>query len=282
MKILRIFCNFLLCLTLCIGISLVQIAVYDTTAAQSSKVEAIHLTSGDDEYVAYFDTYAFWATDITTNYKQDAKYRIRNVFNWKWWKKGMAWADYALDFSIATAKPIVVPIAQVNAVSIYYDITINDPMIEKDILQEYKTEELANNALYELYFILDKGYGDKEAIMTLGENPILLSEYVYTGDKIESDDIAVEYARWTSRNKTMYNHNWKLIKYNCGKYDRYFSKFITVDEYGQRDIKTAVVVLYYQQIVSTILAIAFTCKYPINFFQGRIEGKIRHDQRDRK
>lgn len=280
MRLLRILCNVLLCFTICFAVSLIQIGVYDISAAQSPNVEGIHLTSGDDEYVAYFDSYAFWGTDLSTNYQQDAKYRVRNWFNWAWWKKGMAWADYVVDFSVATVKPLVVPIAQVNAVSVYYGIDINNDNLEKDILLEYDNIDDANNALYELYFILDKGYGDKTSVYTFGDNPILLSDYVYSGERNSLDDPVVEYARWADENKTMYNHNWKLIKYNCGKYDHYFSKFISVDEYGTRNIKTAVVVLYYQQTVSMILAIIFTCKYPINFFQGRVEGKVKHGSRD--
>ena len=87
------------------------------------------------------------------------------------------------------------------------------------------------------------------------------------GDLTETD-----FAKWVRNNKELYNHNWKLTKYNCGSYNTYFTKFIMVDNDGTRHIKPAVIALYYQQYVAIIIAFVFVRKYPINFVQGKYEG----------
>lgn len=267
MKVLRFFCNVLLFFAVLIGISLVQIGVYDICASQSDDVSGIHILAPDDESVAYFDSYTFWAEDIGTGFKQPAKYRVRNWVGADWWKKGMGWLDTGIDFAIAAVKPIVVPIAQVNAVKNYYGYDINH-FDEYSLKYVYGSEEAYNNALYEVYVIFDKGYGDA---MTVGENPVAIQDYTYTGS-YEGDGNECDYARWVAKNKQLYNNIWKLEKYNCGTYDKYFKKFISVDG-DVRHIKTAAVVLYYQQYVSIVIALIFVIKYPINFLQGRYTGK---------
>lgn len=269
MRILRVICNILLFFAVLMSISLVQIGVYDLTAAQSDDVNAIHLLSPDDESVAYFDTYAFWAEDIGENFKQPAKYRVRNWVNANWWKKGMAWLDVGIDAVVAAIKPVVVPIAQVNAIKNYHGYTIND-FDDYFLKYVYTSETEYNNALYECYVIFEKGYG---MAMTAGENPIPISEYEYSGSYI-GDGGEIDYARWLQKNKQLYNNIWKLQKYNSKTYDKYFSKFIEEQD-GVRHIKVAAVVLYYQQYVSIILAFIFVIKYPITLGQIRIEGKKR-------
>lgn len=267
MKILRLICNILLFFVVVMGISVVQIGVYDLTAAQSDDVEGIHILSPDDESVAYFDTYAFWAEDIVENFKQPTKYRVRNWVNADWWKKGMKWADVGIDAVIAATKPILVPVAQVNAVRNYYGYDINE-FDEYFLKYVYDNEEEYNNALYEVYVIYGKGYG---TAMTAGENPIPINEYEYTGGYV-GDATEVDYARWVNKNKQLYNNIWKLQKYNSDTYKEYFTKFI-IDDGDVRHIKVATVVLYYQQYVSIILALIFVIKYPIMLGQIRVEGK---------
>lgn len=266
MKFLRFICNVFLFFGVLIGISLVQIGVYDICAAQSDDVDGIHILAPNEEDVAYFDSYAFWAEDIGTGFKQPAKYRIRNWASAGWWKKGMAWADYGLDFLIAAVKPVVVPVAQTNAVKNYYGYTINH-FDEYSLKYVYESEEAYNNALYEVYVIFDMGYGDA---MTCGETPVPIENWNYTGS-YEGDGNEVDYARWVNKNKKLYNNIWKLEKYNSGSYDKYYTKFVD-EEDGVRHIKTATIVLYYQQYVSIVIALIFVIKYPISLGQHRTEG----------
>lgn len=280
MKVLRFFCNLLYCIVLCFGISVVQVGMYDIVASQSSSVEGIHLSENEDTDTTYFDSYAFWATDIKTNYKQDAKYRVRNWFSWKWWKNGMGWADSVVDTVIATVKPIVVPVAQVNAVKEHYGRDLN--YFSNVIRESYSSDEEFNNALYEMnvYFGEYSQMYDSENIKIYNEDG-LISEYTYTGDFVitEETDLEYEYKKWIRNNKQLYNINWKLNKYNCGEYDKYFTKFISESDSGERYINTAVIVLYYQQYVSIIIAIFFVCKYPISLLQSRLEGSIFNKKR---
>lgn len=269
MKVLRFFCNFLLFLAVMIGVSFVQIGIYDISAAQSKDVEGVHIAASTEDKIAYFDSYTFWATDISTSFKQPAKYRIRNWGRANWWKNGMEWADKGLDLIIASIKPIVVPIAQINAVKNYRGKSIND--FDKDYFLKivYDNEENYNNALYELYVIYNQGYGEA---YTCGENPVPISEYEYTGEVDPTLNSENDYARWLVSHKQLYNTTWKLNKYNEPSYEKYYKKFIKETE-GVRNIKTGAVILYYQQYVSIILAIFFISKYPIGMVQARYAGK---------
>ena len=272
MKFLRFLCNLLMFIAITFGLSCIQVGLFDISAAQSSDVNAIHISSGDDSEIGYLDSYTFWIDDIKTNYTQDAKYRVRNWASWGWWKTGMAWADYVVDGTLATFKPILVPIAQVNATMIYYDKCIND--FNSELVRAYNSEEEINNALYELYVIYSEyAYTGKDVYTVDLDNSgdsVLISEYEYSGSEEGGDKVA--YARWVRNNKVLYNNDWKLNKYNCGTYDKYFTKFITTSESGERHIKAAVIVLYYQQYVSLIIALIFVIKFPINFLQGKYTG----------
>ena len=271
MKFLRFLCNFLLFFVYLIGVSLVQIGVYDLSAAQSEDVDGIHILAPNDSSIAYFDSYTFWADDIKENIKQPAKYRVRNWVGADWWKNGMGWLDKGIDVVIGVVKPIVVPIAQINAVKNYYG---RDIKYFEEVLVKYsygESEEAYNNALYEVYVIYDMGYGNAT---TAGINSIPIEDYQYTGNLAENS--SAEYARWVRDNKTMYNHIWKLNKYNSPTYTKYFNKFITEKD-GVRGIKTASIVLYYQGIVSFVVALFFICKFPINFVQGKYTGKDMKD-----
>lgn len=276
MKILRIICNIFLFIAVSISISLVQVGLFNMTAIQSKDIQEIKISSSQDSEISYFDNYVFWAEDIGENLKQPAKYRIRNWFNWKWWKKGMGWADSALDTTIAIIKPIIVPIAQVNAINNYYGYDLDD--FYEYLMEYYENDTELNNALYEVYVIFNRGYG--ETILSFGENREDIGFYNYTGEinKLSEDfNFEIEYARWVKRNGKLYNTIWKLNKYNGEDYNKYFKKFITHDvvdgEFVNRHIKTPVVVLYYQQFVSLILSLAFVIKYPISFVTGRYIGR---------
>ena len=276
LKLLRLLANIVLFFAVAFAVSVVQVGSFDLLAAQSPDVEAIHI-SADDEHVGYIDSYVFWGTDIGTGVVNEPKSRVRNWTDAEWWIKGTKWADYTVDTTIAIFKPILVPIAQINAIREFYGMTIDD--LSVGVLDGYKDTEAANNALYELYYINDYGYGKADEVhqITVDDkgNAIisdkLLSDWVYTGTFEAEGYDEVTYVRWTDSNKKLANYTWKLYKYNCGSYDKFFKKFIQVDSTGSRHIKPAVIVLYYQNIVSLIVAGFFVARYPINFFQVRVE-----------
>ena len=269
MKLLRIAMNITLCFILIILLSLVQIGLFDLMAAQSDRVDAIHISNGDDNNVGYFDSYEFWATDISTGLEVGAKYRVRNIFAWRWWKNGTKWLDVTIDAVIASVKPILTPIAQVNAVADYYGKTIDD--FYTALISEYNSEEDLKAAIYELYVIYGKGYGDASTI---------LEGYEYPADRLEktqgvinSVGIDTAYARWVRNNKDLYNTVWKLTKYNHNNgetYAKYYNKFLVKYDDGSVSIKPAVLVLYYLNFLAIVLAVTFVIKYPIGLFQAKI------------
>ena len=73
----------------------------------------------------------------------------------------------------------------------------------------------------------------------------------------------------------MYNTLWKLKKYNEPEYDKYFTKFIQTTENGDKYIKPAAIVLYYQQLVAIVIALIFIIKYPVALLQTRAVSKGR-------
>ena len=76
MKFLRFLCNFLLFVALCLSISLVQIGIYDiSAAAQSEDIDGIHIVAPHDNAVSYLDEFTFWGTDIKVGLKNEPKYR---------------------------------------------------------------------------------------------------------------------------------------------------------------------------------------------------------------
>ena len=282
MKALQIFLNILLCVVLAILLSFTQIGLFDLMAAQSPRVSGIHISAGDDEEIGYFDAYAFWGTDIATGLKTGAKYRIRNWFAWSWWKTGMKWADVALDAVISSVKPIFVQVAQVNAFADYYGKDIDD-FYQYLIDEEYGSEEALKKALYEVYCIYGRGYGEKPEILDGYEYSI--EEKSKIDNVINTSGFETSYARWVRNNSELYNTIWKLSKYNADNgnvYRSYYNKFIVELSDGSRSIEPAVMVLYYQNILSVGLAIFFVIKYPIGLFQAKITYKRhrRHEDDD--
>ena len=272
MKLLRIFLNIVLCVTIATLLSFTQIGIFDLMAAQSPRVDGIHISAGQDDEIGYFDAYGFWGTDISTGLEVGAKYRIRNWFAWSWWKTGMKWADVALDAVIASVKPIFAPVAQVNALADYYGRHIED--FYPELLEEYGSEEALKKALYEVYCIYGKGYGDVPAILDGYEYSI--EERSKIDNIINNDGFETAYARWVRNNKELYNTIWKLQKYNIDggqRYASYYSKFIVELSDGGRSIEPAVMVLYYQNLLSVALAIFFVIKYPIGLFQAKFSYK---------
>ena len=288
MKFLRFLCNFLMFFAVAFGISFVQVGLFDLSAAQSRDIQPIMISATEDEDIGYLDSYVFWVDDIAGNFEAGSKHRIRGWINADWWKTGMAWADTGLDAVIAATKPILVPIAQVNAIKNYYGYTVAE--FEDYVVSDYKTVEAANNALYEAYIIFDKGYG--ELPYTFGENSVLISEYEYTGNGLPEDaNFEAEYSRWTTKNKKLYNTMWKLSKYNSPRYEKWFKKFISYREvelengvikYEDRHIKTAITVMYYQQYVSLIVALIFVIKYPVSLLQVNVEAGDKDKRRRKK
>ena len=269
MKLLRIVMNITLCLVMIVLLSLTQIGLFDLMAAQSPRVDGIHISNGDDSVVGYFDSYEFWGTDIATGLKVGAKYRVRNIFAWKWWKNGTKWIDVTIDAVVATVKPIFAPVAQVNALADYYGKNIDD--FYSELLPEYDSEEDLKAALYEVYVIYAKGYGAA---------PLCLEGYEYPTERAEKTDSVIAsvgkdtaYARWVRNNSDLYNTIWKLSKYNHNNgetYAKFYNKFLVKYEDGSITIKPAVMVLYYLNFLAVVLAVAFVIKYPIGLFQAKI------------
>ncbi len=269
MKILRVFMNILLCVIMIFLLTLTQIGLFDLMAAQSPRVDGIHIATSEDDSVGYFDSYGFWGTDIKTGLEIGAKYRVRNIFAWRWWKNGTKWIDVTIDAVVATFKPIFVPVAQVNAVADYYGKNISD--FYSSLISEYESEEDLKAALYEVYVVYGKGYC---------EIPVELEGYAYPVEKLEKINILIKevgidtaYARWVRNNSELYNTIWKLTKYNHNNgetYAKYYNKFLVKYENGEVAIKPAVMVLYYLTTLSIILSIIFVIKYPIGLFQAKI------------
>ena len=306
MKFLRFLMNVGLLIFVAISITLSQCLIYNVLSWQSKSTNAIHLASPDTEDVNYIDIYGFWMTDIAGSYEAGAKYRIRNWFSWSWWNSGMKWADTALDWTISTIKPLVVPIAQVNALAEFYDRDLS--YFVDDILLEskYHNEEELSNALFEYFIVYENetlddndfayfaSYSDDTESLTpekweyTGNNEFAFAiaaaaEEVGAlsfGEYTELDRPVITeaaFGQWVRVNKVLYNYTWKIEKYNNPCYAGYFEKFVNVT-YGDngnetRTIKTAIVVLYTTFFVSNILALIFVIKYPINFWQARFVGR---------
>lgn len=270
MKFLRILCNILLCFALCSSLLILQICCYDVLAVQSSSISGIHIFPTDENGISFSDAYTFWVVDIKANLKQENKYRIRNWSTADWWKTGGIIPDGVLDTVIAVVKPIVVPVAEMNAIKNYYGLTIND-FSDYLVNHVYNGDEVAaNNALYELYTIFGRGYGEA---CIIGTN-IPISEYAYSGQyelDLSEEYTYGDYGRWVAKNSKLYNTSWKLTKYNSEEFSIYFSKFISNDN-GVRNIKPAAIVLYYAQLLALIISIIFVIKYPISFLTGRYIG----------
>lgn len=268
MKFLRFLCNFLLFIALCLSISLVQIGIYDiSAAAQSEDIDGIHIVAPHDNAVSYLDEFTFWGTDIKVGLKNEPKYRVRNWVANDWWKKGTKWIDYTIEFCVSVVKPIVFPVSESNALMNYYGYDINhfNEYFKKYV---FSTDEELNNALYEMYVIFGKGYGEAYAVGF--ESPVKIQDYEYTGTYKGAENLTeYDYARWVTTHRKLYNTVYRLERYNSDEFGKYFTKFITEDENGNRHIKSAAVVLYYQQYVAIILALVFVIKFPISFLQGR-------------
>lgn len=324
MKTLRVFLNIIFAMVMSVGILFVNVGVYALAAAQSPSVSAIHVGKvNDDDSVSMWDAFGFWGTDVAVGTKCEPKYRIRNWFyKWDGWQNGMGWADSALDFVISVGKPIVAPIAQVNALKEYHGRDISDFLVKEDLEDLYESytfktgerlsnEEVMERYVYELlveycpslitqndalsqdekealFIEFVAGYeSNSEKIVSIAtqkeiddlriENIELLTDTeidaAYAAYATRTDDTGNGYMKWVKKNGGLYNHIWKLEKYNHSEYNIYFSKFIDIDEHGTRTIKTPVVVLYYCFTVSIVLGIAFVCAYPIGLIQAKFVGK---------
>lgn len=311
MKFLRFLCNLIYFIALCFGISVVQVGAYDVLALQdgfsdSYNLQAIHVY-GNNDNVGYIDEYTFWGTDLSTGVSGDSKYRIRNWVDNDGWRNNMAWADKALDVVIGATKPIFVPIAQINALKDYYrvndgkenDLLFTDEQID-NLVKAYSDKDDSkdetvikmNNALYELvYFSENSGKGlynvgeyhitqfikDDEGNIMMSED-LLIKDYAYDLDNAPDYVKSLNFGKWERENRKLFNHAWKLNKYNGSQYDVYFRKFI--DNSGRdintRFIRSSVAVLYYQQLVAILVALFIVVKYPINLFSYRYEGKGKH------
>lgn len=293
-------------------------AVQDNFGLQSedgSSVEIVTVIPNDNQ-VMFIDSYTFWGTDIAAGVDCPAKYRIRS-WGEGWWSENMGWADVALDSVIAVFKPIFVPIAQVNALKEYYltdNYTVNTVYSYSNVSATdlYEAYVLFSDFTYDYYNrseapILDYlEYGgvkiaeyDYASEAAKSDNDTFFQvnssgEYYYDGTKI--GDLAAlkeycadesNYINWVKKNDECYNIDWKLHKYNSEVYDRYFTKFIhsyTQVENGVtievRSIKSSVVVLYFIQTTSLIVALIFVIKYPVSLLQLKYEdGKRRRKEK---
>ena len=309
MKFLRGLCNILLFIFSTIFICFVQVGAYDIIASQDNfgldkggetTVEIISIIP-DENKTEFIDSFKFWATDISTGVKTQPKYRIRSWGN-EWWAEHTKWADIALDAVIASVKPIFVPVAQANAIKDYY-LTENYDI--NSVYHRPDGTDLATDAeLYEAYVLFNQfTYTDSSelvasdktsSIFDLDYSTLNSDYFVFKEDEYYLNDTKIgsledlkeycsseyHYIQWLKKHKTVYNIDWKLQKYNNPAYEKFFRKFIhqssIKDSSGTfteiRTIKSSVVALYYIQIVSMILGLIFTIKYPVSLLQLKYEG----------
>ena len=320
MKLLRGFLNVLLCIVMAIVITLAQMGIFGLIAAQSKKVDGVHITT-TSENVSYWDAYGFWGTSVATacnEIKEEGpKYRVRNWFSWSWWKDGTKFIDTGIDYVVAVIKPVIVPIAEIDSLATYKNQSMNTLLLtpvfddennvvgyelSESVVKAYKTKKLAYAQLYE-YFIcyntveitseiwdvvktgmLENGYNTTDAIKS--ENTAKLTIANYLGDATPGTDgkTSADYGRWVRNNSTVYNHVYKLHKYNSESYDPYVKKFLietqNADGTYSYIIKTPAVVLYSMIYISLILAIAFVICYPVALIQAKITGKRQKNGED--
>lgn len=311
MKFLRWLCNVLLFIFMTVVISVVQIGGYDLVASEDnfglnkeggSSIEVITVLP-DSEKVEFIDTFKFWATDISTGVKTQPKYRIRN-WGSGWWSKNMKWADIALDATTAVFKPVFTPIAQVNAIKDYY---LTDAYTINTVYHYNGNNVVSDDELYEMYVLFsDYTFGENTDEVVKTSNGELVKDFNYAASSDENkffkeadgiyyyDDKAIgdfedlkeycqdelNYMTWVKAHAKAYNIDWKLQKYNQEAYAKYYKKFIYTevlkDSEGNiikesRVIKSSIVVLYFIQLTSVILALIFTIKYPVSLLQLKYE-----------
>jgi hypothetical protein len=85
------------------------------------------------------DLFALQGTDIKVNLKQPAKYRVRTWFGVNWWYNGTGWLDKTIDVIAGATKPLVVPIAQVNAIKDYTGRTMADFINDDELFNRLLT-----------------------------------------------------------------------------------------------------------------------------------------------
>lgn len=258
----------------------------------------------NDEKVEFIDTFKFWGTDIATGVKTEPKYRVRN-WGSGWWSKNMKWADIAVDSTVAVFKPIFVPIAQVNALKDYY---LTETYTANDVFHRNGEDIVSDTDLYEMYVLFSNFTygGDNISEEICASSGVAIKDFNYNdsdaegkffkfsdgnyyhGDTLIGDYSALEeycadelnYMTWVKDNKVAYNIDWKLQKYNQKAYAKYYKKFIHSDFLKDssrkiirevRVIKSSVVVLYFIQFTSAILALVFVIKYPVSLLQVKYE-----------
>jgi hypothetical protein len=289
MKALRVLVNTVFCLFLIVVILLTQALVFDLLSVQSSDVDPI-LPVGDEESVGILDLFTLWGTDIGTNVGLSvhggAKYRVRNWFNTKWWRGGTGWVDVCVDLVAGIVKPVVVPIAQINAIERYTGRTMADFILDDDLVfviqkeGDYASKEAVYDDLLHYYTAIHPSEFTVEIYNAFVEKGVISTEIPYESYKSASDVSKDVYEEWIRDHKAVYNNLWKLTKYNNGSYNKYLNKFVHIDDDGDRLIKSTAVVLCLSFYISIILAIFFVIRFPINFFQGRYTGRCLREDGD--
>lgn len=276
MKFFRFLLNSGLFILVFFGVQLISIIGYNAVAIQTSDskviIPVVQLSQTDR--VSQFDAYEFIAVDLATNYVKDdsVKFRIRSLINAEWWIKGMKWADYALDGVIALAKPVLVPVAQVDNLKEYRDIEGRD-FIEN--LELIYSKSYPTNADVKL----------KEDLIRLGEvryddlvkYNLLTDVEVYVGEVIIKQEVVteLEFAKFADKSPKVYNEFWKVQKYNHKFYDNIHLRLIEDDT-----VRVETLVLFTIQYVSLISAIIFVRLYPVTLIQARITGRKRKNKED--
>jgi hypothetical protein len=283
MRFLRVIVNIGLCLFLIVALLFAQALVFDLLSLQSPEVDPM-LPVGGEEQIGIMDLFGLWGTDIGANLVQPAKYRVRNWIDARWWVGATGWLDKAIDVVVGVTKPVVVPIAQINAIQTYTDRTIVD-FIENDelikIIQvegKYASIDDLCRDIYDYYANIRPSEMTPEIYAALEARLGYLAEdYDTITGKSNADDAT--YNSWVRKDghSAIYNNIWKINKYNSTEaYHKYLVKFVSIDEdSGHRDLKATSVVLCLTFYISIIFAIIFTIKYPIALAQGRFVGRKR-------
>ena len=113
---------------------LTQALVYDLISVQATDdLSPILPIGSEDGQIGILDIFALQGDDLIVNLKQPPKYRVRTWFGVDWWYKGTGWLDKIIDVTVGAVKPLVVPVAQINAIKNYTGRTMADFINDDDL-----------------------------------------------------------------------------------------------------------------------------------------------------
>jgi len=200
----------------------------------SGEVERVQLTNCTEDNVCYADSADFWATNIGQSYTMsEPKLMIRSLFKWQWWQDGMKWADWVITYGTEFITPIVGPVYVINDMHLYYgmEATIDDVALILSIKDDMNYE-LAHDRVEYAYSIREDGYQ------------------------------LMNRASWNKDYKDIYNIEILIAKYNAHDGES-FAKFEAKFFDDEGEFKAVGTLLFYQILLSMLLAMYFAYQMPI-------------------